>query len=304
MKKYFIYFFCIFCIFAIFSNYLFAVRNDYYFDVSPLIEKKDKMFSIGLGGVFEEYNSWYQNGNLNILDPYNPNISRRDIYFTLSPFFNIRPIKFIELGFSASFIYQRQDSRNDLTSLTNRTDSFGFKDIDANIKASILDWYLSIGAKVGINYSFAKNSFLYGQTKDNFNFYANIMIAGVPKVIPVNFLFCYIFDTRDNLITDILNYGEIIGAFEFITSPFINFYTGVGYMFPYTKDYYNTYVEPFVKVKATISDFLYMTAAYKKIVWGKGNIPNTSTFSFSIEYMFYSPKGDWWHLKKSDKSKN
>lgn len=299
MKKYFIYFLFIL---ALFSNYLFAIRNDYYFDVSPLIQK-GKMFSVGLGGVFEEYNSWFQNGKLNILDPYNPNISRRDIYFTLAPFFSIRPIRFIELGVSASFLYQRQDSRNDLTSLTNKTDSFGFKDISADLKVTMLDWYLSVGAKVGLSYSFAKNAFIYGEQKDNFNFYANIMIAGVPKVIPINFLFCYIFDTRDNLLNDILSYGEIIGAIELITSPFITIYTGVSYMFPYTKDYTLSYVEPFVKVKGTISDFLYMTASYKKIVWGSGNVPNTSSFSFSIEYMFYSPKWSWWYLGEIKKSK-
>ena len=302
MKRYFIYFLLLF---VIFSNYLFAIRNDYYFDVSPLIQK-DKMFSIGIGGVFEEYNSWFQDGKLYILDPYNQNISRRDIYFTIAPFFSIRPIRFIEIGASASFLYQRQDSRHDLRATTNKTDSFGFKDIDANIKVTMLDWYLSIGAKLGFSYSFAKSSFLYEQARDNFNFYGNIMIAGVPKVIPVNFLFCYIFDTRDNLLTDILRYGEIIGGVELITSPFITIYTGVSYLFPYTKDFTLTYVEPFVKVKATVADFLYMTVSYNKIVWGSGNIPNTSTFNFSIEYMFYSPKWSWWHIGeigKKNKSK-
>ena len=198
MKKIFIY---LFCILGLFSNYLFAIRNDYYFDVSPLIQK-EKMFSIGLGGIFEEYNSWYQNGLLNILDPYNANISRRDIYFTIAPFFNIRPIRFIELGFAASFVYRRQDSRNDSTRLTNKTDSFGFKDIDANIKITMLDWYLSLGTKIGASFSFQKDSFLYTQRriKDNFNFYANIMIAGVPKVIPVNILFCYIFDPQGDFV--------------------------------------------------------------------------------------------------------
>ena len=301
MKKYFIYFLILF---ALFSNYLFAIRNDYYFDISPLIQK-EKMFSIGVGGVFEEYNSWFQNGKLYILDPYNANVSRRDIYFTIAPFFSIRPIRFIEIGASASFLYQRQDSRNDLQAgqiYTN--DSFGFKDIDANIKITMLDWYLSIGAKFGFSYSFSKSSFLYQQTRDNFNFYGNLMIAGVPKVIPVNFLFCYIFDTRDNLLTDILNYGEIIAGVELITSPFITIYTGVSYTFPYRSSSDFTYVEPFVKVKATVSDFLYMTASYNKIVWGSGNIPNTSTFNFSIEYMFYSPKARWWYIGEIGKQKS
>ena len=296
MKKYFIYFLILF---VLFSNYLFAIRNDYYFDISPLIQK-EKMFSIGVGGVFEEYNSWFQNGKLYILDPYNANVSRRDIYFTIAPFFSIRPIRFIEIGASASFLYQRQDSRHDLQA----GQIFGFKDIDANIKITMLDWYLSIGAKFGFSYSFSKSSFLYQQTRDNFNFYGNLMIAGVPKVIPVNFLFCYIFDTRDNLLTDILNYGEIIAGVELITSPFITIYTGVSYVFPYRSGSDFTYVEPFVKVKATVSDFLYMTASYNKIVWGSGNIPNTSTFNFSIEYMFYSPKWNWWHIGELVKPKS
>ncbi|MDO6992389.1 hypothetical protein Q5M87_00020 [Brachyspira innocens] len=288
-------YFVLFILFC-FSQTSFARRNDFSFDISPLIEK-NKMFSAGMGGIFSEYNSWF-NTRLYTLDPYNENISRRDIYFTFMPYFSVRPIKYLELDVSASFIYQRQDSRNDITSATNMSDWFGFDSINASVKATFLDWYLSIGAKVGLSYTFRKNNFLYGQVKDPLNIYATIMLAGIPKVIPVNFLFAYTFDTRDNLMEDILKTGEIVGGIEIITSPFITLYTGVTYVFPYTKESELTYLEPFVKFKATISDFLYMTVSYHKVVWGKGYAPNTSTFDFSIEYMFYSPKWDWWHVVK------
>lgn len=285
-------FFILFC----FSQISFARRNDFNFDVSPLIEK-NKMFSVGIGGIFSEYNSWF-NGKLYTLDPYNENISRRDLYFTFMPYFTIRPIKYLELGISTSFTYQRQDSRNDITSATNMTDAFNFDSINATMKATLLDWYLSIGVKVGLSYTFMKNNHIYSEIKDPFNIYTTIMLAGIPKVIPVNFLFCYTFDTRDNLLEDIFKTGELVGAIEIITSPFITLYTGVTYVFPYTKESNLTYLEPFVKFKATISDFLYMTVSYQKVVWGYGNAPNTSTFNFSIEYMFYSPQWDWWSLKK------
>ncbi|WP_300370010.1 hypothetical protein [Brachyspira sp.] len=281
----------IFFILLFFSQISFARRNDFDFDISPHINK-NKMFSVGIGGIFSEYNSWFDNGRLYTLDPYNQNISRRDLYFTFMPYFSIRPIKYLEIGISTSFTYQRQDSRNDITSATNMTDTFNFDSINATIKATLLDWYLSIGIKAGFSYSFMKNTHIYSDMKDPFNAYATIMLAAVPKVIPVNFLFAYTIDTRNNLSKDIFNIGELSGGLEIITSPFITLYTGVTFVFPYNKKSNFSYLEPFVKFKATISDFLYMTVSYQKVVWGKGYAPNTSTFNFSIEYMFYSPK--WW----------
>lgn len=293
---YTILFIILFC----FSQIAFAKRNDFSFDISPTIDKK-KMFSAGIGGTFSEYNSWFENGKLYTLDPYNADISRRDLSFTFMPYFSIRPIKYLEIDLSAGFTYQRQDSRNDITGNTNMTDAFAFDSINASLKATLLDWYLSIGTKIGISYSFIKNNHLYKQIKDPFNLYGTIIFAGVPKVIPVNFLFSYTFDTRDNFKKDILQIGEIMGGLEIITSPFITLYTGVNYIFPYTKEAALNYVEAFVKFKATISDFLYMTVSYQKVLWGKGYSPNTSTFNFSIEYMFYSPKWDWWSLKINEK---
>ena len=38
-----------------------AARNDFYFDISPLIEK-NKMFSVGIGGIYYERKfSWINN---------------------------------------------------------------------------------------------------------------------------------------------------------------------------------------------------------------------------------------------------
>ena len=275
------------------SQLSYAIRNDFYFDISPLIEK-NKMFSVGIGGIYYEYNSWFQDYKLYINDPLDQNISKRNLSFTFMPYFMVRPINFVELGVSASFLYQRQDSRQDLTGLTNMTDSFSFDAINATAKVTFLDWYLSLGAKVGMSYNFSKS--ILGENRDAFNFNGAFLLGIVPKVIPINILFAYVFDTRDNLQRDILELGEIIGGIEIITSPFITLYTGVSYVFPYQPKKRNySYLEPFVKFKATISDFLYMTITYRKVVLGTGNTPNTSTVDFSIEYMFYGP-GDWWYL--------
>ena len=117
--------FFILIILAAVSQLSYAIRNDFYFDISPLIEK-NKMFSVGIGGIYYEYNSWFQNYKLYINDSSDQNISKRNLSFTFMPYFMVRPINFVELGVSASFIYQRQDTRQDLTGLTNMTDSFSF----------------------------------------------------------------------------------------------------------------------------------------------------------------------------------
>lgn len=292
MKKFLLYFLFIF---VSIQQFVFAVRNDYHFDISPIIDKPN-VFSVGLGGRFYEYNSWFQNGRLNINSPSDQNISKRELFFSFAPFFQVRPLKIMEFTVSSSFLYQKQDYRNDITGMTNAVDGFDFESISASAKFTLLNWYLSIAAKVGISYNFAKNYFLE-ENKDPLNIYGTVMFAVIPKVIPLNFLFSYTLDTRDNLKEDILKYGEIMGAFEIITSPFINLTTGVNYIFPYSSEYQKTYVEPFVKIRATVSDFLYMNVSFQKVVWGSGNAPNTATFNFSMEYMFYTIDKDWWSFE-------
>ena len=63
------------------SQLSYAIRNDFYFDISPLIEK-NKMFSVGIGGIYYEYNSWFQDYRLYINDPLDQNISKRNLSFT------------------------------------------------------------------------------------------------------------------------------------------------------------------------------------------------------------------------------
>ena len=286
----------------IISKISFAITlNDYSLDISPLIEK-DTMFSVGVEGVLNEYNAWFRDNKLYTLYPYDENINKRDTFFRFAPYFSVRPLKFLEVKTGFGFIYQLEEYRNDLTRATNKNDNFSFDTISVDAKVTLLDWYLSIAVKTGLNYSFKKAIIEYNTISNGsspLNFYTTIMIAGIPKVFPVNFLFNYKFDTRNNP-DDILKYGEIIGAFEFITSPFISLYTGVSYVFPYNPQVDTfTYLEPFVKFKAEVGNFLTMTTAFKKVVIGSGNAPNTATFTFSIEYNFYSPTWDFWKLNLS-----
>lgn len=262
-----------------------ALRNDYSFDISPLIEKP-KMFSVGIGGIFREYNAWFNGGNLYIVNPATSNISRRDIYFTIMPYFEIRPTGFMEIGIAPTFTYQREDARNDLSGATNKVDGFGFDSINAYIKFMAVKWYLSFGVRLDVNYSFLTKKLPYEQDYDRFNIAGTLMFAIIPKVIPLNLLINYTLSTRDHIKTDILEIGEVLGALEFITSPIITLYGGVIYVFPYTKKNKTSYVEPFVKFKATIGDFLLMNVTYRKVVWGDNYSSNDSTFLFSIEYMF------------------
>ncbi len=280
--------------------------NDYSLDISPLIEK-DTAFSVGLEGVLNEYNAWFRDDKLYTLYPYNENINKRDTIFRFAPYFTIRPLRFIEVKTATSFIYQLEEYRNDITRATNKNDGFSFDSISVDAKVNLLDWYLAIAVKTGFNYSFKKDVIQYNTITNEtvpFNFYTTIMLAGIPKVIPINFIFNYKFDTRTNP-QDILKYGEIIGALEFITSPFINLYTGVSYVFPYNPQVDDmTYLEPFVKFKAEVGNFLTMTTSFKKIVLGSGNAPNTATFTFSIEYNFYTPSWEFWSFKIAPKTNN
>ena len=126
-------YFVLFILFC-FSQTSFARRNDFSFDISPLIEK-NKMFSAGMGGIFSEYNAWF-NTRLYTLDPYNENISRRDIYFTFMPYFSVRPIKYLELDVNdynclaviTSHTYNSDGVMFEFTQSRHRPDYFRFQD--------------------------------------------------------------------------------------------------------------------------------------------------------------------------------
>lgn len=257
-------------------------RYDYSFDMSPLITKT-KMFSVGFGGVLEEYNAWFNNYEMIFTPLQNANMSLRNINFSFTPFFEFRYKKYFEAGVASPFIYKRQDIRHNAANTTNVIDFTGFEGIHGHIKVNMLDWYLSLALRFDIDYSLYKSLLPYSIKKDDLDITGNFMLAVVLKVIPLNFLFNYKFHT-DKTLTKL---GEILSAFEFITSPIINLYIGASYVFPYTKENTISYLEPFVKFAVKIGDFMYINAAYKKIVLGTGYIQNSSTFIFSIEYMFF-----------------
>lgn len=257
-------------------------RYDYSFDISPLI-LKTKMFSVGFGGVLDEYNSWFNNYEMVFSPKANSNMSLRNINFAFMPFFEIRYKKYLEVGIAFPFVFKRQDIRHNVANTTNITKYVGFEGLHGHIKANILDWYLSLGLRFDFDYSFYKNPLKYSVISDNLNITGNFMMSIIPKVIPLNLIFNYKFHTDKNLI----KLGETLLALELITSPIINLYLGTTYVFPYTKENRTSYLEPFVKFAIKIGDFIYINAAYKKIVLGTSFIPNTATFVFSLEYMFF-----------------
>ncbi len=233
-----------------------------------------------------ENNAWFLDGELVFTNGSEPNISLRNIIIPHMPYFEYRPLKFLEFALAPILTYRNQDSRNDLSNFTNAINEYDFQGIHFSTKATFLDWYLSIGARVDVDYSFNDYFLPTEPVYDNLNVAATLMLAIVPKVIPVNLLFNYSFNSSSNLIL----LGNSLIAFEFITSPFITLFTGATIVFPYdrtVKDVF--YVEPFVKFTAKLGDFLQMNSTYRKVIYGKSPneyLPSYSSFLFSIEYLF------------------
>lgn len=265
------------------TSYLYSsIRNDYSLDITPQI-KKNKTFSVGLGGILAENNAWFDEGTLLFYHPDATNLSMRNLYLNIMPYFEFRPIKnFLEIGISTSFTYKRNDTRDDLTSLNSTNSIFAFDSIHSFIKVNPINWYLSVGFRFDVDYSFYNHRLNTEEEHDRLDFTATMMIAVVPKIIPLNLLINYRMHTGKKL----SQLGELVGALEFITSPIIDLYLGTTFVFPYFSDDKNMYIEPFAKFNIKIDDFLHITSAYRKIAWGNNLIPNSSTFLVSIEYMF------------------
>jgi len=267
------------------SNTLYsALRYDYNFDLSPIIDKKG-MFSAGLALTISEHNAWYRNKELIFENPNNPNMSTRSLYIPFLAYFEVRPWKFLELSLATVFMYKEEDSRNNLSNATNKIDSINFEGLHFHAKVTIVDWYVSFGVRLDVDYSFYTDRLPNEILPDNFDIAGTAMLAFVPKVFPLNLLFDYRFHTESSL----YNLGEAVLALEFITSKMITIYGGATFVFPYDEEVNDvTYIEPFVKLTIDFDDFLKINSIYRKVVYGDGNqlTPNSSTFMFSIEYIF------------------
>ena len=267
------------------SNILYsALRYDYNFDLSPFIDKKE-LLSLGFGLTINEHNAWYQNQEIIFENPNNPNVSMRALYMPFLVYLEVRPWKFLELSLAPVFMYKEEASRNNLSNMTNKVDSMNLEGFHFHVKALIVDWYVSFGVRLDVDYSIYEDALPNEKLPDTFDVAGTLMIAFVPKVFPLNLLFDYRFHSESSL----YNLGEVVLALEFITSKMITLYGGATFVFPYDKIANDTtYIEPFVKFTVSFDDFLKINSVYRKIAYGDGNelTPNSSTFMFSIEYMF------------------
>ena len=266
------------------SNILYsALRYDYNFDLSPII-RKEEMFSVGLALTINEHNAWYRNQEMIFEHPNSPNISLRALYIPFLAYFEVRPWKFLELSLAPVFMYKEEDRRNNLSNIVDKVDSINFEGIHFHAKATIVDWYVSVGVRLDVDYSFYTDQLPSEKLPDDFDVAGTLMIAFVPKVFPLNLLFDYRFHSDSSL----YNLGEVVLALEFITSKMITLYAGATFVFPYdvlAND--TTYIEPFIKFTIDFGNFLQINSVYRKVAYGDGNelTPNSSTFMFSIEYM-------------------
>lgn len=261
-----------------------ALRYDYNFDLSPIINKEG-MFSVGLALTINEHNAWFQNQELIFDNPNIPNTSIRSLYIPFLAYFEVRPWKFLELSLAPVFMYKEEDSRNNLSNATNKIDSINFEGIHFHAKATIVDWYVSFGVRIDVDYSFYTDKLPNEILPDNLDIAGTAMLAFIPKIFPLNLLFDYRFHTESSL----YNLGEAVLALEFITSKMITLYGGATFVFPYDEEVNDiTYIEPFIKFTIDFGNFLRINSIYRKVIFGDGNqlIPNTSTFMFSIEYIF------------------
>lgn len=262
-----------------------ALRYDYNLDLSPIINDEG-MFSAGLALTLSEYNAWFRNGELFYETPATTNLSVRLMYIPFMAYFEVRPWKFLEIAVAPVLMYKVEDSRNNLSNLTNQTDSILFEGIHFHSKVTIVNWYISLGFRLDVDYSFYYGASLPNETlPDNLDVAGTLMFGIIPKVFPLNLLFDYRVHSESTL----LNLGEAVLALEYITSKMITLYAGATFVFPYLPDVDDTmYIEPFIKFAVSFDEFLLIDVIYRKVIYGEGDnfTPNNSTFMFSVEYVF------------------
>ncbi len=255
---------------------LFAIY-DYSIDISPVIRNK-KMFSFGYALSYAEYNGIFSGGTLWYGDVNNISTTFISSELSMAPYFEYRPKPFLEIGLSFPFRYNRDEVFNILLNEETITGGWAFDAIHTYVKVAIIDWFLSVSLRLDADIAFANQ---FDNFKDNFDMSAKIMLAIVPKKIPVNFLFNY----QQHLGKEFLMHGVLQGGIEVITSDFLIVTLGADYMFPYTKENRTSSLEIFAKLSVFFDDFLSGNVSYGKNVYGE-NIGNNATFLINLSYHF------------------
>ncbi len=249
---------------------------DYSLDVSPAI-KNQKMFSTGLGFRYSEYNGMFSDGTLYYNDLDNENISFISTALSIIPYFEYRPLSFLELGISVPFSYNEHEQYNSEINSITTDKEWSFDAIHSYAKIALIDWFISLGFRFDFSYNFSNT---YGK-QNNFDIYSKIFIAIVPKVIPVNILLNY----QQGLDQNNLAFGIAQAAVELITSEILVFYVGANYLFPYTASDNTSSLEAFTKLSLFFDDFLSVNISYSKVFYGEG-VGNNSTCLINVSYHF------------------
>ena len=261
------------------STNLFAIY-DYSIDISPIIRNK-KMFSFGYALSYSEFNGYFSGGTLWYGDVNNISTTFISSELSMAPYFEYRPKPFLEIGLSLPFSYHKNEVFNILLNEETITSGWVFNSVHTYVKVAIIDWFLSLSFRLDADIAFANRFAKFDNFKDNFDMSAKIMLAIVPKKIPVNFLFNY----EQHFGKEFLMHGVLQGGVEAITSDFLIVTLGANYMFPYTKEDRTSSLEVFAKLSVFFDDFLSGNASYAKNVYGE-NVGNDATFLINLSYHF------------------
>lgn len=249
---------------------------DYKLDLSPAI-RSQQTFNAGAAIRYSERNAMFYDNTLYYHDIDNENITYVSSTLSIVPYFEYRPLHFLQLGLSIPFTYNKHEEYNSLINGITTDDNWSFDAIHSYAKIAVIDWFISLGFRLDMSYNFSS---LFGQ-QNNFDIYSKIFVAIVPKVIPVNLLLTY----QQGLDPNNLKFGITQAAIELVSSKILIFYAGASYFFPYTSDSSTYHVEAFTKLSLFFDDFLSGNVSYSKIFYGEG-VGNNATFLIDISYHF------------------
>ncbi len=263
----------VFCLCSIAS--LYAI-TDYTLDISPDI-KSSKMFSVGYALSYSEYNGIFSDGTLYYGDIDSINLTFVSSTLAMTPYFEYRPLQFLEIGLSIPFSYTETENYDSLLNTSTISKNWSFDSIHSHIKVSAIDWLISLGFRMDFNYNFSGT---FGR-QGNFDIYGKIFVGIIPKIIPVNLLINY----EQGIDAYNIQFGQLQGAIEVITSNIITLAVGLNYMIPYTAENNISKLEAFAKLTLFFDDYFSGNVSYGKIFYGE-NIGNNSTFLINLSYHF------------------
>ncbi len=249
---------------------------DYKLDLSPEI-RNQKMFNAGLGIRYSEYNGMFFDGTLYYNENNDENITYVASSLSMVPYFEYRPLSFLELGLSMPISYNKHEQYSTLINSFITETKWTFDAIHSYAKIAIVDWIISLGFRMDFAYNFSDT---FG-SQNNFDIYSKIFIAIVPKVIPFNLLLNY----QQGLDKSNMPFGIAQAAIELVSSELLIFSLGANYMFPYGTEDITSSIEAFANVSLFFDDFISGNVSYSKVFYGEG-VGNNSTFLIDISYHF------------------